>query len=123
VITGLLLVVARLVHLHLPDTLACLASQPAPHGVLILAWLSAKELCGTTGLWHVLTACLDTNTWCWCSAARQSLPKQLNAMLPAQLWLCCTLQCRCMATGGGRVCILTWLVWEQVDRAAQRWRQ
>lgn len=32
-ITGLLLVVARLVHLHLPDTLACLASQPTPHGV------------------------------------------------------------------------------------------
>lgn len=34
VITGLLLVVARLVHLHLPDTLACLASQTAPRGVL-----------------------------------------------------------------------------------------
>jgi hypothetical protein len=32
VVTGLLLVVARLVHLHLPDTLSCLASQPAPKG-------------------------------------------------------------------------------------------
>lgn len=36
VITGLLLVVARLLHLHLPDTLACLASQPAPHGAVQL---------------------------------------------------------------------------------------
>lgn len=34
VITGLLLVIARLLHSHLPDTLACLASQPAPPGTL-----------------------------------------------------------------------------------------
>ena len=85
-ITGLLLVVARLVHLHLPDTLACLAAQPAPHGVHILAWLSGIALdCRRVARPDSLSRHQDMVLVL--RSTRHSVSKQLSAMLPAQLWL------------------------------------
>ena len=119
-ITGLLLVVARLVHLHLPDTLSCLASQPAPHGVQSLAWFQAKGLCGTsdTSRQHTLASAYgggamlpDNRSRAVCDTSYMcSAVAMLNLAMPLysdrqRAW-----------------CILMWTRWEQADRATQRWR-
>jgi hypothetical protein len=91
VITGLLLVVARLVHLHLPDTLACLASQPAPHGAHAHLALAPGE----GFVWDYRHVARDS----LCQTQHMVLVRRSQTMFPRgaqrssaqcrlQLWLC-----------------------------------